>query len=905
MKLLAFALFWIACLLMAPPRAALQGENPVEVFRKQVRPILEQNCFPCHTDLARGGLRLDSREQLLKGGKSGPPIVPGRPAESLLYQAITHTHPSLKMPPQGKLSAEEIAVIGKWIEDGVHYDSGPEIKGANRTVVEDQKKFWAFQPRVKSVPPAVHNSGWAKTDIDRFILAKLEERGLEPVGAADKRTLLRRATFDLIGLPPTAEEIQSFLADTSQNAWEKVIDRLLASPRYGERWGRFWLDVARYADEDALGLSADPFPNAWRYRDWVIQAFNADMPYNLFVKAQIAGDFMDKPGENRYRPGLGLFGLGPWYYKIVDPPKARADERHDRVDVLTRGFLGLTVACARCHDHKYDPIPTRDYYALAGVFASTELKEEPLAPQDVVEQWRDKQKRIETLESDLKKSLEQERKSLGRTLAQDAGKYLLAAWRVDHEKIKPQEAAAGGLDAETLDRWVVYLREKQWAHPYLAEFSLAPDASAARVSSQKFQSFLDSLIAEYDAIQEYNKKVLEAAAKSTDPYDLFCKGCNAETKTLTRDKYVLWVDLFGSSQQTIEKSPGLFYYADDRIDRWLSAKALAQVAALRDEVKKRKSELPPRYPFLHVIADSNQPVDLRLHIRGDPYNLGDPVPRGYLTVLSKGEPIHFERGSGRLELAELIASDANPLTARVIVNRVWSHHFGAGLVRSLSNFGKVGDRPSHPELLDYLASRLIENNWSLKSLHREIMLSATYGLSSEFQRSNFNADPENRLLWRANRRRLDIESMRDSLLFVAGTLDTTRAGGPPEEWKTSKRRSVYGRISRFRLERTLSLFDFPDPTITSERRATTNTPLQRLFFLNSDMALDVSEALARRIEAAAQTDRERIGFVYELLFGRQPDDEEFSMAAKFLTDGGSWREFAHVLISSNEFQFLD
>ena len=904
MRLCLFVFVWTAYLLSLSLPVAPQGEDPVDVFRTKVKPILEQSCFPCHTGTAMGGLRIDSREHLLEGGKSGPAVVPGRPAESLLYQAITHTHPRLKMPPQGKLAPEQVAALRLWIENGVHFDTVKEAKGPGRIDIEEQKKFWAFQPIHKSGPPAVRDIGWVKTDIDRFILAMLENRGLHPVGAADKRTLLRRATYDLTGLPPTPEESQSFLSDTSPNGWEKVIDRLLASPRYGERWGRFWLDVARYADEDALGLSADPFPNAWRYRDWVIQALNDDMPYDVFVKAQIAGDFMDKPGENSYRPGLGLFGLGPWYYKLVELPKARADERHDRIDLLTRGFLGLTVACARCHDHKYDPIPTRDYYALAGVFASTELKEEPLAPKDVVSQWHEKQKQIENLEADLRKRLEQERKRLGRLLARDAGKYLLAAWRIDRGNIQPREATAGGLDAETLDRWVTYLRGKQWAHPFLAEFSGAPNTNTARLKSEKFQSLLYSLEAEYDAIQEYNKKVLEKAEKSTDPYDIFCKGCTAETKTLARDKYVLWTDLFGAKQQTNGKTPGLFYYGDDQIDHWLSDSARSQVASLRDEVKKRKSELPPRYPFLHVIADTGRPVDLPLHVRGDPYNLGAPVPRGYLTVLSKSEPVRFEYGSGRLELAELIASADNPLTARVIVNRIWHHHMGAGLVRSLSNFGEVGDRPSHPELLDYLAARLIENKWSLKRLHREILLSATYGLSSEFRQAIFNADPENRLLWRANRRRLDIESLRDALLFVAGTLDT-RTGGPPEEWKLSKRRSVYGRISRFRLEGTLSLFDFPDPTISAEQRASTNTPLQRLFFLNSDLVHDVAKSLAGRIEAAAQSDPERIRFAYELLFGRQPDDEERRMAAKFLTGGGTWREYAHVLVSTNEFQFLD
>lgn len=840
-----------------------------------------------------GGLRLDRRDSILRGGKSGPAVTPGRPDDSLLYQVVAHRHERLKMPPQGKLKPAEIEAIRTWIENGVHFDSpAAAVESASTRA----KEFWAFKPVGRPAVPAVINQAWPQSEIDRFILKKLEEKGLSPAPRASKRTLLRRMTYDLTGLPPTPKEMADFLADGSPQAVAKVADRLLASPHYGERWGRFWLDVARYAEDDALGLSADPFPNAWRYRDWVIQAFNDDMPYDVFVRAQIAGDSMDKPGENRYRPGLGLFGLGPWYYKLVEPPKARADERHDRVDVLTRGFLGLTVACARCHDHKYDPIPTTDYYALAGVFANTELHEEPLASGDVVEQWHGKQKAIEKLEADLKKSLDDERQQLGRRLAQSAGAYLAAARRIiqDSHLRTADLAAANGLDEETLQRWVEYAQTKTIAHPYLTDMR----------EPAEFQTFLSQLTDEQRAIQEYNRKVLEEAAKSTDPYDLFCKGCSAETRTLARDKFVLWTDLFGAKQQTNEKLPGLFYYADQDLDRWLNAEVRVRIDGLRAEIRQRKAELPPRYPFLHVIADAKTIADLPLHRRGDPYSLGAPVPRGFLTALSTGEPVRFHNGSGRAELAEVIASRDNPLTARVIVNRVWHYHFGAGLVRTLSNFGQVGDRPSHPELLDYLASRLVQNGWSLKRLHREILLSSVYASSSSFNEAGFKADPENRLLWRANRRRLDVEALRDSLLFVGGSLDT-KMGGPSDDWRSSKRRSIYGKVSRYRLERMLTLFDFPDPTMHAEQRASTNTPLQRLFFLNSELVQDEAQALSKRIQGIEGSDTDRLRFAYNVLYGRDPDKDEEHVASEYLAKGGTWADYAQVLLSTNEFQFLD
>ncbi|MEX2260945.1 MAG: PSD1 and planctomycete cytochrome C domain-containing protein [Bryobacteraceae bacterium] len=870
--------------------------DPVEFFEKRVQPILTRQCLSCHGATKMGGLQLDSRESVLKGGQSGPAVVPGSPEASLLIRAVSHTHERLKMPPQGMLSLDEIAALRSWVESGAHWT--PSTSSAQRSA--SGRAHWAFQKVRKPAIPAVREPLWAKSPIDNFILAKLEAAGLKPVKTADKQTWIRRATFDLIGLPPTPAEVDHFVADNTPGAYAAVVNRLLASPHYGERWGRHWLDVARYADDDPLGLSADPFPNAFRYRDWVVQAFNDDMPYDLFIKAQIAGDLLDEPGAVKLRPGVGLFGLGPWYYKIVEPPKARADERHDRVDVLTRGFLGLTVACARCHDHKYDPISIRDYYALAGVFANTELEEFPLAAKEVVDDWNRQQKQIEEQEAAIKKLLEREREQLQEKLAAKIADYLVAS----------RGEPAGTLDTEILERWKRYLAEKELAHPYLTEFQSAPDPGRIRQAAEEFQRLVLSVVEERKSIEEYNRLVLEEAKKSTDPYDIFCKGCNAVTKALPRDRYVLWTDLFGRKQRTVEKEPGVLFWADDELDRFLAESIKDRVEVMRQEAAALKKSLPARYPFLHSIRDIENPIDLKLHLRGDPYNLGEPVPRRFLPVLSGSRPEPFKRGSGRLDLANAIAHPDNPLTARVIVNRVWQHHFGAGLVRTPSNFGIVGDRPSHPELLDYLATLLVENNWSIKRLHREIMLSATYALGSGFFAANFGKDPENRLVWRATSRRLDAEALRDALLFVAGNLDTT-VGGPAVDWTAGNhRRTIYGKVSRYRLERMLSLFDFPDPTITCEQRATTNVPLQRLFFLNSELMEEQARALAERVRAEAGDDvSTTIRHGYRLLFGRLPSDSEMRAGKEFLEADNSsqtaWQEYARVLLSSNGFIFLD
>jgi hypothetical protein len=902
----AFALTVIGC--------AAAPNDPVDFFKTRVRPILVNNCYSCHTEQKMGGLQLDTLEHILKGGNSGPALVPGDAEHSRLIHAISYSE-RLRMPPQGKLSDGQIADLRTWVNAGAHWAesaSTPAPQPKDYLFTSEQRRFWAFQPVLKPALPNVTHSGWVRTPIDRFILARMEAKGLDPISPADRTTLIRRATFDLIGLPPSPEEVDAFVEDTSPNAFARVVDRLLAAPRYGERWGRFWLDIARYADVDVLFPDGEPFPNAFRYRDWVIQAFNNDMPYDLFVRAQIAGDLIEDTNKDiskgSLRPGLGLFALGPWYYKIVEPPKARADERHDRVDVLTRGFLGLTVACARCHDHKYDPIPTKDYYGISGVFANTEAKEYPLAPADVVKRYDDQKKKIDDKEEQIKKALDADRAQIAKVMAGRLARYLMAAQR------KADAQATQGLDAETVERFRKYLTLKDKSHPYFQDLDKSSESGAPtaqlKASAERLQTLVEAVRAEHEEIETYNERVIEESKKSTDPYDIFCKGCNVVTRTLDRDKYVLWSDLFGEHQRSAEKLPGLFYYDDKQIGRFLSPDAKARVDVMRAELESLKKGLPEHYPFLHVIDDVERPIDLKQAIRGDPYNLGDPVPRHFLRILSDGSPELLQTGSGRLQLANAIGNAQNPLTARVMANRIWLYHFGTGIVRTPSNFGQAGSRPTNPELLDYLAARFVETGWSVKALHREIMLSAVYALGSGSQTADETADPDNTLFWRANRRRLDVEALRDSILSVGGKLDLTM-GGPSFEWdKGVTRRTVYGKISRLQMERMLTLFDFPTPDMTSEQRPATNVPTQRLFFLNSDLVTQAARDLTVRLHQEATDNPQRIRRAYKLLYGRDASEIEVDKGLAFLRTeeaGGdsAWQRYAQVLLSTNEFIFID
>ncbi len=684
-----------------------------DFFEKKIRPVLVEHCYECHSASSKsikGGLRVDTRETIRVGGESGPGVVPGELDGSSIVAALKYE--SVEMPPKGKLSENVIADFQKWIVDGAADPREADSLPASVLPEMDWNAataFWSFQKPRRHETPITHTPHWIQRPIDAFILAKLESERLSPNETAVRRTLLRRASIDIVGLPPSEAEVRSFIQDNSPTAFEDRVEALLASVRFGERWARVWLDVARYAEDQAHIVGDDKslfFPNAYLYRDWVVQAFNSDMPYDEFVRLQLAADLV-LPNDRQDWVALGFIGLGPKYYRR-NAPDVMAEEWEDRVDTVTRGLLGITVACARCHDHKYDPIPTEDYYALAGVFAGTEMLNLPL-------------------------------------------------------------------------------------------------------------------------------------------------------------------------NDTVEAKDG-------------HAKDPAQ--------------------SMHVIRDL-KPRDIKVMIRGNVENEGQLVERGFPRALTGGEKIAFKNGSGRLELADSIVSQANPLTARVIVNRIWGQYFGKPLVGTPSNFGKLGEPPSHPELLDDLAVRFMQNGWSLKWLHREIVLSATYQQSSMINSEKQGMDAANRWYWRANRRRLSVEAWRDSLLIAAGEMDYSFAKGSIQASEPSEvRRTLYSSISRFQLDPLLAQFDFPDPNTHSERRSLTTTPIQKLFALNSPWMLKQSEQLAKKMVALdVSRVEDRIQRVYTSVYSRQPDHDELQMGMAFLKDGGDqlrqWTKYVQVLLASNELLIVD
>ena len=857
----------VAVLSAIAPSFAQQASTVAneEFFETRIRPLFANNCYACHTDEQMGGLRLDTAERALKGGKSGAVIVPGDPANSLMVKALHYSDSRLKMPPTGRLKDAEIADVETWIKNGAVWPqtiTKAAAHSAPYNITAEQRAFWSFSPISHPAPPMVHDKKWARTEIDRFVLAKLEEKNLKPVAPASKRSLLRRAYYDLTGLPPTPEQMTAFERDKSPDAFAKIVDTLLESPHYGEKWGRFWLDVARYSDDRLNSERDDSYENSFRYRDWVIQAVQQDMPYDLFVKAQIAGDLI--PEHEKYEAGLGFYSLSPEF-------------QDDRVDATTRGFMALTVACATCHNHKYDPIPTQDFYSLLGIFNNTELHETPLAPKDEVDRWEAQKKLLDAQESETKDFISRQANELADILAQNTAAYLLAAG-------KPDDAL---LDKETLERVTKYLASPTYKHPYLEAWNKDKSTKAA----QEFQALLLDVNKEKKHVDDENHIRLGLNPSRENLSD-------ANLASMPRDRYVLWEDFFGEK--------GVFHYGDSGIDRFLTGVWKARLDGLRARQAELKKQLPARYAYLQTIVDKKKLDEARVWLRGNKDSPGEPAPPHFLSILSNGPPARFTHGNGRLDLAEAIVDPKNPLTARVIVNRVWQQHLGQGIVRTPSNFGKQGDTPSHPELLDYLASRFMAEGWSLKKLHREIMLTATYALSAEKDESDFAADPENRLLWRANRRRLDIESLRDSLLFVAGDLDL-KAGGPATAFgPDNHRRTVYGFVSRRRLDPVLALFDFPNPIATSEQRLPTLVPLQKLFFMNSDFVMDQSKILAHRLAESKGDDNTRITAVYRRLFQREPSQEERKLAIVFLHDSSDdWPQYTQVLLSSNEFSYLN
>ncbi len=1011
-------LFWViaACAAIAASSLSAQGTlEDHELFERSVRPLLDQRCLSCHGEDGMGDLSLESRAGLLRGGASGPAIVLGDPDSSLLIQAVRHQLPKLKMPMTGgRLTQQQIADLSEWISRDAPWPGVGEVGSAAATasdtgflVTQEQREFWSFLPLRTVVVPVVEDNEWAANPIDRFIKHRLDQEGLQPTGTTSKADLLRRASFNLVGLPPTPEAIETFVGSTSEDAYSEVVESLLASEHYGEQWGRHWLDVARFGEDDTRGLANDGsgrerYGQAFRYRDWVVDSINRDLSWPVFVKAQLAADLMPVPaGLSRQQllPALGLLGGGPWYYDLAEPLTARADERHDRVDVTTRGFLGLTVACARCHNHKYDPIPTADYYALAGLFSNSEYHEYPIGSEEEVEAYEKDKEFRKLLSKALSLFRRQEAEQLRDRLIHDVSTYMMATWKVSGEPQLPVTKVANEerLDLELLERFVEFTQKEPKFYSNLVDWqTMIADGGEdevqekrAQVLADRFQRELLELAEAKRKLREHNEYLIANGSKPPrdrksvpmpNGFESFFDEHQLELESLSREQTLLASDVFDydvhNTTDYYNPEPGLLRFWSWSLDRQMSPQSLQHSQAQREQLKAF-DEPDKQLQFVMGVRDLDQEAisDLPLHLRGSPSNLGAPVPRGFLTVLSDGTPARWQEGSGRLQFAESVAS--HPITARVVVNRIWRWHFGTGLVETPSNFGVMGERPSHPELLEFLASGFAENGYSMKWLHRLILSSRTYRLSStelasdrvssEALAANQKKDPENRFYWRANRRRLSAESIRDSLLTVAGTLDRT-LGGPSTSLSSEDnvRRSLYGWVSRFQLDTYLQTFDFPNASLTSERRFVTNVPLQNLYFMNSDFVRRQAEALAKRLEqpdakkddvasvlptgatfaadvaapptlppaSTAPSERARIERAYWLLFGRRAESTEVRRGLRFLerarsqaatgkdtagagaaaagavdTSAGSeeespWVRYLRALMSTNEFRFV-
>ncbi len=795
-----------------------------DFFEKKVRPVLVANCYQCHSASAKelhGKLRLDTKDGIRKGGESGPALVPGKPDESLIIQAIRHLD-GVEMPPKKKLPDYAIADLVKWVEMGA-----PDPRVGNSSTVGgkinkvDARKHWSFQP-VKVIPPTNKDTVWSRSEIDRYIVDGLNGKNLRPVADADRRTLIRRTYFDLIGLPPTPEEVEAFVTDQTPQAFEKVVDHLLSLPQFGERWGRHWLDVARYGESTGKERNV-PYPNAWRYRDYVYDAFNADKPYDQFIREQIAGDLLPAKNDtekNEHLTATGFLAIGVKGLNERNREQYLMDVADEQIDVSTRAVMGLSVACARCHDHKFDPIPTTDYYALAGIFRSTEV---------------------------------------------------LAG-------VKPGNNKTG----------------------YSGDFVSLIDPT------KKPTADLDDR-RELTKLQGELKEAENALAKTKDVIAGAKKGEDKKGKAK------------GAALKEV---------------RAANARETALVAELKQKIEALEKKVVPQGASVMGVKDADRLMNCRVNIRGEVKDLGPEVTRGYVSVLTvpQSPDINLKQ-SGRLQLAVWLTNKSNPLTARVMANRIWYHLFGSGIVSTVDNFGALSEPPSHPELLDYLAHRFSEQSWSVKKLLREIVLSRTYQLSSQHNENAYGVDPDNKYLWRMSRRRLEAEAIRDSMLAVSGKLDLQRPVGSitqqlnGEVGRQAKTdglkkevtfRSAYLPLVRGMVPEFLGIFDVADPELVVGQRDVTTVATQALYMMNSPFVHEQSVEMAKRVVAAGSTDEARIDQAFRLAFSRPADAKEQAVSSAFLAeyekslDASSpspsrrqeaWTMLCRSLLASGEFRY--
>ncbi|MDB5311449.1 MAG: Planctomycete cytochrome [Gemmataceae bacterium] len=940
---------------LAPDARSAEPTVDNEFFENKVRPILVANCTSCHgAEKQKGSLRLDSRPALMKGGDTGPAMKPGDPAASLLVQMVRYDG-DIKMPPKGKLAAEDVAVLTAWVKGGAPWpEGGSATQGgpaAKFDIAARAKAHWSFQPVKRPAVPDLRGHPAPRNPVDAFLLAKLEPAGLTFAPPAEKRVLIRRVYFDLIGLPPTPEEVEAFAADGAPDAFEKVVEKLLASPHYGERWGRHWLDLVRYAE--TCGHEFDfEIPDAWRYRDYVIRAFNADVPYDRFLTEHLAGDLLATPRRNpKDGTNESLAATGFWYFhealhSPVDVRKDQADRIDNQIDVFGKTVLGLTLACARCHDHKFDPIATRDYYALFGVLASSRYQRADVADPAPAAKLLDE---LKSARADLESALTAAGHSpvaaqikpgadVLPSPGQDWRSKAVAFERFDAGWRRRWDAAGLGLRPEAGDGFPHSGRELDRLGGALRSptFTIDKPLLAARVAGRdaKARVVLNGL----HLIQNPIYGGLAQPVNHGDDlkwvvFDLrMWKGQTAYLELLDDGPGYVAVSEVWFADASPPAEPGARVPTPPQADLPPAARETAEVKRLAARIRELEGKIPGPQRAPAMRDGTGQ--DERVFIRGNPKNLGVEAPRAFPEVF--GRTSFTSAGSGRLDLAKAATDPANPLVARVMVNRIWKHHFGEGIVRSPDDFGYQGQPPTHPELLDWLAAEFVARGWSVKQMHRLIVLSTAYQQSARATPDQaakaVTADPLNKLLYRQTVRRLEAEVIRDAMLAVSGRLDRA-AGGPGvlpylTEHSVGRgkpasgpldgngRRSIYLQVRRNFLNPMFVAFDYPTPFTTIGRRTVSNVPAQALTMLNNPFVLQQAGLWANRTLAApGRTPEQRVQEMYKTAFGRAPTKDEDAIAVGFVAELSmeygkpdhpkAWADLAHVLFNAKEFIFVE
>ena len=933
-------LFLLIALAGQVAEAATLDPAGVEFFEKSVRPVLVARCYECHSaeKKIKGGLALDTRDATLKGGDSGPGLVAGDPEKSKIIEAVRYKNQDLQMPPKSPLPPAEIKVLEDWVRMGAPdpREGGASVAHKPRAVsIEEGRQFWAWRPLQDTAVPAVGLPG--AHPVDAFLLKALGEKHLSPAPPADRRILIRRATFDLTGLPPAPEDVEAFIKDTSPDAWERLIERLLASPQYGERWGRHWLDLARYADSNGLDENLT-LGHAWRYRDYVVRSFNDDKPYDRFVIEQIAGDLIPEADAGTREQNLaatGFLALGAKVLAEPDREKLLMDVIDEQIDTLGKAFLGMTFGCVRCHDHKSDPFEQQDYYAMAAIFRSTKslgddrtgaIKywyEHSLATKEDLAARAAHDARVKEKTAEVRAFATKARAALKEELQSHAAGYLAAAARLsmsaDYEEVC-RLAAAHGLRPRYLLTCRQYL-EKNREHPVFARWH-EMGGDPEEVARYFGDLFTRAKAADKDAVAKS-----PPAAKAAKPAAPGAKG----DKALPVKKSPIADPMLAAAHEALNDIAGFLAIPDKDADAFDEA-TVARIQRMNDDLMALDDQTPDP-PAIMGVTEGEVARTLPVHIRGSHLALGRPVERAFPRVMqaSLSKRVLPAKQSGRLELARWLASDENPLAARVFVNRVWRWHFGRGIVSSTDNFGTLGDRPSHPELLEWLARAFIENGWRVKDMHRLIMTSAAYQRDSQHPSAGTASsgadpalvDPENRLLWRFNLQRLDAEQIRDALLEVSGGL-SGQIGGKTIPLRnkefvfnhTSKdhtryespRRALYLPIIRNHLYDMLEQFDYPDPTMPTGSRNSTTVAPQALIMLNAPVVQDAAARLAARLKSDTRgADPARlVQRAYALLFGRQPTVREIERATAFLKPDpdAALPLLCQTLLAANEFVFV-